>query len=178
LFSNAETTHARRETVKNFKSANQHQTTKELIAANIQALMEQLEQGHSEAFTAYLDAMSRFHRYSFGNFLEIARQRPDASRVAGIRTWNQFGRHVRKGEKGFRIFAPMVRDKSEPDEDAEPVPANSRLHVATGFRPFYVFDVDQTEGDELPEPAKPSGEVGECRELLFGFLGWQGIEIE
>ena len=53
----------------------QKQTAKEVIAANIQALIEQLEQGHSEALTAYLTAMGKFHNYSFGNILEIARQR-------------------------------------------------------------------------------------------------------
>ena len=41
------------------------QTAKEVIAANIQALIEQLEQGHSEALTAYLTAMGKFHNYSF-----------------------------------------------------------------------------------------------------------------
>jgi hypothetical protein len=51
------------------------QTAKEAIAANIQALIEQLKAGRSDALTAYLDAMSRFHRYSFGNVLAIARQR-------------------------------------------------------------------------------------------------------
>src|SRR3979490_2877610 len=39
------------------------QTAKEVIAANVQALIEQLEQGHSEALTAYLTAMGRFHNY-------------------------------------------------------------------------------------------------------------------
>ena len=62
----------------------QRQTAKEVIAANVQALIEQLEQGHSEALTAYLTAMGRFHTYSFGNILEIARQKPDAARVAGL----------------------------------------------------------------------------------------------
>ncbi len=52
------------------------QTAKEAIAANVQALIEQLEQGHSEGLTAYLSAMGRFHNYSFGNILEIARQKP------------------------------------------------------------------------------------------------------
>jgi hypothetical protein len=52
------------------------QTVKEAIAANVQLLIEQLEQGHSEGLTAYLTAMGRFHRYSFGNILEIARQKP------------------------------------------------------------------------------------------------------
>jgi hypothetical protein len=53
----------------------QRQTAKEVIAANVKALIEQLEAGHSQALTAYLTAMSRFHAYSFGNILEIARQR-------------------------------------------------------------------------------------------------------
>ncbi len=50
-------------------------TKQELIAANIKLLIEQLEVGHSDALTNYLTAMSRFHNYSFGNVLEIARQR-------------------------------------------------------------------------------------------------------
>ncbi len=51
------------------------QTAKEVIAANVKLLIEQLEAGHSEELTAYLTAMGRFHNYSFGNILEIARQR-------------------------------------------------------------------------------------------------------
>jgi hypothetical protein len=43
----------------------QKQTAKEVIAANVQSLIEQLEQGHSEALTAYFTAMGRFHNYSF-----------------------------------------------------------------------------------------------------------------
>jgi hypothetical protein len=53
-------------------------TKQELIAANIKLLIEQLEAGHSDALTNYLTAMSRFHNYSFGNVLEIARQMPTA----------------------------------------------------------------------------------------------------
>ena len=41
------------------------QTAKEVIAANVKRLIEQLEAGHSDALTAYLNAMSRFHNYSF-----------------------------------------------------------------------------------------------------------------
>ena len=51
------------------------QTAKEVIAANIKLLIEQLEAGHSEGLTAYLTAMGKFHNYSFGNILEIARQK-------------------------------------------------------------------------------------------------------
>src|SRR5271168_3577611 len=44
----------------------------------------------------------------FGNVMLIARQKPDASNVAGIRTWNSLGRFVKRGEKGILILAPMV----------------------------------------------------------------------
>jgi len=64
-------------------------TKQELIAANIKLLIEQLEAGHSDALTHYLTAMSRFHSYSFGNVLEIARQIPTATRVAGFWTWKR-----------------------------------------------------------------------------------------
>jgi hypothetical protein len=53
----------------------QPRTAKEVIAANIQFLIQQLEAGHSESLTAYLDAMVHFHNYSFGNILAIARQK-------------------------------------------------------------------------------------------------------
>jgi hypothetical protein len=35
------------------------------------SLIEQLDAGHSDALTAYLDAMSCFHYYSFGKILEL-----------------------------------------------------------------------------------------------------------
>jgi len=41
------------------------QTSKEVIAANVKLLIEQLEAGHSEGLTAYLTAMGKFHNYSF-----------------------------------------------------------------------------------------------------------------
>jgi len=57
-------------------------------------LVQSLESGHSEVLTQYLGTMARFHTYSFGNVMLIARQKPDASNVAGIRTWNSLGRFV------------------------------------------------------------------------------------
>jgi hypothetical protein len=61
--------------VTSLPTAPKPQTSKEVIAANIKLLIEQLEAGHSEGLTAYLTAMGKFHSYSFGNILEIARQR-------------------------------------------------------------------------------------------------------
>ena len=61
--------------VASLPAAPKPQTSKEVIAANVKLLIEQLEAGHSEGLTAYLTAMGKFHSYSFGNILEIARQK-------------------------------------------------------------------------------------------------------
>jgi hypothetical protein len=62
-------------------------------------LVAALESGHSEVLTAYLGAMAKFHTYSFGNIMLIARQKPDATHVAGYRTWTSLGRFVRHWRK-------------------------------------------------------------------------------
>ena len=48
-------------------------TSREVIQANVDLLIQQLEAGHSEGLSGYLTARGRFHNYSFGNILEIAR---------------------------------------------------------------------------------------------------------
>jgi hypothetical protein len=50
--------------------------TQVLIKQAVDYFMKQLEAGHSETLAAYLGTMARFHNYSFGNILQIARQRP------------------------------------------------------------------------------------------------------
>ena len=155
------------------------QTSKEAIAANVKALIEQLEEGHSEGLTAYLTAMGRFHNYSFGNILEIARQKPSATRVAGMYAWNQLGRRVNKGEKGIRILAPMTGVRRKKDNEAAKDVRKQNQSVLVGFRSVYVFDVSQTEGLELPElSSRVSGDVGERMERLLDFLAAQDILLE
>jgi len=161
----------------NPKQPQPRQTAKEMIAANVQSLIEQLEAGHSDALTAYLDAMSRFHSYSFGNVLEIARQRPTATRVAGMYAWNQLGRRVKKGEKGIRILAPIIGIKRKPDAEAEKDITKQNTRVLVGFRNAYVFDVEQTEGVELPAMREVYGDVGENHARLVSFIERQGIEL-
>ena len=155
------------------------QTAKEVIAANVQLLIEQLEAGHSEGLTAYLTAMGRFHNYSLGNILEIARQRPLATRVAGMHAWNQLGRRVNKGEKGIRILAPMIGTRRKKDSEAEKDNTKQNQPVLVGFRTAYVWDVEQTSGAELPQlNERVKGEVGEYRERLIDFIIAQGIQLE
>ncbi len=166
-------------TVTPLPSTPKPQTSKEVIAANVKTLIEQLESGHSEGLTAYLSAMGRFHKYSFGNILEIARQKPNATRVAGLYAWNQLGRKVRKGERGIRILAPMIGICRKKDEEAEKDIRKQNTAVIVGFRSAYVFDVSQTEGRELPSlSGRVAGDAGAYRERLFEFTAAQGIELE
>jgi hypothetical protein len=154
-------------------------TSKEVIAANVKLLIEQLEAGHSEALTAYLTAMGRFHRYSLSNCLEIARQMPSASRVAGLYAWNQLGRKVKKGSKGIRILAPVVGTRRKKDSEAKKEITKQNEPVLVGFRPAYVFDVSMTEGKPLPEfEHQVTGDVGLYRERLIDFILAQGITLE
>ncbi|MGB9112690.1 MAG: ArdC-like ssDNA-binding domain-containing protein [Acidimicrobiales bacterium] len=113
--------------------------------------LEVLEQGirdltSSERWTAWLESAARFHHYSFGNQMLIALQRPEASRVAGFKTWQTMNRQVRKGEHGIRILAPVVCNRR--DNDGEKT-GDTFLR----FRSVAVFDVAQTDGADLPEIA-------------------------
>jgi hypothetical protein len=152
-------------------------TKQELIAANIKLLIEQLEAGHSHALTNYLTAMSRFHNYSFGNVLEIARQMPTATRVAGFWTWKNLGRSVNAGAKGIRILAPIVGVRRKKDEEAQKDITKQNTRTLLGFRNAYVFDVSQTNGVDLPEMHEISGDPGENVDRLAAFLKGQGIQL-
>ena len=163
--------------------------TQELITSSIQALAQALEAGHSEVLSSYLKAMGRFHHYSFTNIMLIATQKPTASHVAGIRTWNQLGRRVRKGEKGILIFAPLVGWKRKPEEakptrgrkkntEAQPTEAE-RVSYLLGFRGVYVWDIEQTEGEPLPELSNTvQGDVSEALPRLIEFVEAQQIKLE
>jgi antirestriction protein ArdC len=106
----------------------------------------------SDGFRDWLRTAAKFHHYSFGNQLLIAVQRPDATRVAGFRAWLELGRHVRKGSHGIQIIVPFgARKRAESDDDDDEDGADSdRRRSSIGFGVGYVFDVSDTDGDELP----------------------------
>ena len=84
------------------------------LEAQVRELTEKLETGvkevfESDAYVAYLNAMSKFHHYSFGNVMLILMQYPDASVVAGFGKWKkEFGRTVKAGERGIQILAEAI----------------------------------------------------------------------
>jgi N-terminal domain of anti-restriction factor ArdC len=103
-------------------------------------LVGALESGQSDVLTQYLNAMARFHNYSFGNIMLIARQKPLATNVAGIRTWNSLGRFVRRGEKGIMILGPMIGRKKADGVAESTADARETTAQLYGFRAVYVFE--------------------------------------
>ncbi|MCU1495035.1 MAG: hypothetical protein JWO62_2799, partial [Acidimicrobiaceae bacterium] len=97
----------------------------------------------SDDWQRYLDVQSRFYRYSFNNVLLIVAQCAEATRVAGFNAWRKMNRFVRKGEKAIWILAPMVYKNADAED-------GQGDRVIRGFKFVPVFDVTQTDGEDLP----------------------------
>jgi hypothetical protein len=167
----------------------------QLTRASVDGLAKAIESGKTETLTNYLGVMARFHTYSARNALLIAAQRPDATHLEGIRSWNELGRFVRPGEKGIYILAPTVALKNQNQAQAkEEVSAQGKKakgkkapeppkepaqpeRVLLGFRGVYVFDITQTGGEQLQESPKNVA-VKETLERLTDFATAQGMTIE
>ena len=135
--------------------------TKEERTAEMEQITNQLEEGVKKFFTSetykdYLKTMSRFHNYSFNNVLLIALQRPSASLVAGYTTWKNLNRYVLRGEKGIRILAPAPFKQKVELEVIDPltnrVTKETVERTVPVYKPTYVYDVNQTDGEPLTLP--------------------------
>jgi len=119
-----------------------------MTATNRPDLVEKLTDGIAKLTTTnewqrFLNYQSRFHSYSFGNVLLIAMQCPRATQVSGFRAWQRMKRFVRKGEKAIWVLAPMTYKRNGDDVSDDD-------RVIVGFKYVPVFDVSQTDGEELP----------------------------
>jgi antirestriction factor ArdC-like protein len=147
---------------------------KQIVSTAIEQLSQALERGHSETLRNYLAAIGRFHRYSLRNVMLIASQKPTATHIAGFHAWHKLGRFVKRGDQGILILAPIVRRKNQSAEQTEADESSTPI----GFRAAYVFDISQTDGQELPEIASVNGDPLEYRERLGNFVSEQGIVLE
>ncbi len=126
------------------------------LQKSIQLTIEELanlmdEAKFSKEIEGYLDTVAKFHHYSFHNQLLIHDFFPTASHVAGFCTWrDKFNRKVRKSEKGIPILAPIRVPKS-PSDKQEPQDEDKEREIKLFFKVVYVFDISQTEGDDIPE---------------------------
>lgn len=161
---------------------NQIQTSWQLARASVDALTKEIESGRSEALFTYLQTMAKFPTYSTRNVLLIAAQRPDATHLEGVRSWNELGRSVRPGEKGIRIFAPTVgiKPESQVQETSKTSRKRKKQEPETqllGFRAVSVFDISQTGGQALTD-SRQSVDVAEKLDKLTAFAQAHGMTIE
>jgi hypothetical protein len=156
------------------------------VAAAQAVLVEQVAALQSgEDWERFLAVQTRLHQYSPNNVMLISVQHaqaftegrvdsPDVRYVAGFQTWKALGRSVDKGQRGYAVLAPMLsRRKLGGDGEAAggtvgkddgPLPTSVGEHhlVLRGFRVEHVFEVGQTSGDPIPEPAPPQLLQGEA----------------
>ncbi len=131
------------------KSAEERRAEAEQLHETITEQIEALRD--SETWTRFLAFAQAFHRYSLGNLLLIFAQCPEATHVAGYRTWQSLNRQVRNGEHGIRIFGG--RDVRETVENEQTGEEEEQRRVR--FFPVSVFDMGQTEliDEEAGDPA-------------------------
>ena len=150
---------------------------------NVEEITKKLEQGvkdlfESDNYKVFLKTMSKFYNYSFNNCLLIALQMPEATMVAGYKSWqNNFKRQVKKGEKAIKILAPIPHKfKKEIEKENGTVEEKEVNYMS--FRAVPVFDISQTEGEELPEICKVlNGDVEGFSELINKIESVSPVEI-
>jgi antirestriction protein ArdC len=131
----------------------------------------------SEEWLRAMVAAARFHDYSLGNWLLLwcqAEQRgATLTRPAGYRTWQAMGRQVRRGERGYRILAPITRRITRDEDETQ-----ETERIVVGFRVVSAFDISQTDGEPLPDvgPRLLTGD-GDARLLdaAIGMIEDQGF---
>lgn len=149
------------------------QAALELVNEGIDKLAAELANGKSENLKRFLAVAGRFHKYSLNNWCMIYSQKPEATRVAGYKAWQKLGRQVKKGEKSIKILAP--RKGREKDKETGKRDGKEFLYFVT----IPVFDISQTEGDDLPSVFRVEGDPGqENLEILKCFILREGIELD
>lgn len=126
---------------------------------NIEEITKKLEEGvqgiyEGDGYKTFLEVMSKFHTYSVNNCILIAMQKPEATQVAGFKSWQKnFKRNVKKGEKAIKILAPIPHKFTKEIENEDGEKVQKEIQYMT-FRAIPVFDISQTEGEELPSICK------------------------
>lgn len=145
-------------------------TTSDRLTEAHALLVESIERLTSgDDWRAMLDTAARFHQYSANNVFLIVAQAPEATRVAGYKTWQSLGRQVRKGERSIRILAPCKYKRTDVDQ----VTGEETTKVGIrGFTTVGVFDIAQTDGDDIAD-VRPELLAGEAPAGLWDHLAAQ-----
>jgi len=116
-------------------------------------------------------------------------QRPDATRVASYKKWQEKKRQVKKGALGISIFVPIIK-KTDATKDVGEIetkredlpielgdkPSEEMRDFLAGFKIGTVFDISDTEAispeGEIPDVPEWWGEntPSETADELFGYI--------
>lgn len=143
--------------------------TSEAIRNEVNEAYAELENGLQELMTSekyldFLNTMAERPRYSFNNTVLVYLQKPDATFLAGYGKFREtYGHQVIQGEKGIKIFAPIIRKKKNnliegEIEKSKDNKEEKEEETIVGFRMVKIFDISQTkpimekteEGNEIP----------------------------
>lgn len=115
-------------------------------------LIEEYEKIRKD-YHSYLNFAYKFYNLSSANnVLLIRNQFPEATRVAGFGFWKKNNRTIKKGSKGIKIYAPIIKkekdDKSKTKTETGETIKTTTEDDAIRFYQTSVFDVSQTIGEE------------------------------
>lgn len=130
----------------------------EIVGKTNAQLKKMLDEGKLKDL---LELYGRNGDYSLNNVLYMLAQYPDMTVANGMNEWARLGRHILPDSEAKRMEV-MAPTKEEYQVEAKDKDGNPKLDEngeqiyytrqrATGFHPFYVFDLSATEG----EPYKP-----------------------
>ena len=136
-----------------------------------------------EDWARWLRIAARFPGWSFTNVMLIVGQWPAATLVAGYDQWQARGRQVRKGEPGI----PVIAEPGQPpgavgQQRAGGTGRGTPRQEAGKPRVAYVWDVSQTSGPPVHDPAAPLPDNGARLPGLWDALTWlarrEGFAVE
>lgn len=170
--------------MKQKSDTNKKNKTKEMYDKLVKGVTHIISSGK---YTEFLAFSKSFHHYSFNNLVLIYSQMPNATRVAGFKTWEKLGRKLKKGEKGIQIFFPLKRTyiknkiagQASLIDDTKVEDTQEIIEYLT-YRPTYVFDISQTVGKPIPEASLceklNSNNMNEFFDFLLSFSPYPILE--
>lgn len=143
-------------------------------------LVQSLESGHSEVLTEYLGAMAKFHTYSFGNIMLIARQKT----VGAERGWSphmELARPLRspkgKGHFSFSLLWSAGKAKAQKRPQRRTERRKTRKPSSTASAPSTSSISRRPKAKSCRSLTEVKGEVTGYRERLVKFVAAQTMEL-
>lgn len=104
----------------------------------------------------FLDNIVKFNNYSFNNQMLIYVQRPDASYVSSLKTFNKLGYKINKGAKSIKIFIPSFYNIAK-------IKLDDRTFT---FKPYFAL----TEEEKKIYSDKDNDAITFHKQKLSGFM--------